>query len=107
VLLHVYPEADVPVVQLSINRTQTGRWQYPLEKKLRPLRDEIPFPVEGFDGGSMSTGNSGRRCSRCDQRTVITGRRRVCAVASSRMLRRTRDMYDLGKIRIYLGKSQL
>lgn len=40
VLLHVYPEADVPVVQLSIDRTQTGRWHYALAKKLRPLRDE-------------------------------------------------------------------
>lgn len=40
VLLHVYPEADVPVVQLSIDRTQTGRWHYALAEKLRPLRDE-------------------------------------------------------------------
>jgi len=40
VLLHVYPEADVPVVQLSIDRTQTGVWHYAVAKKLRPLRDQ-------------------------------------------------------------------
>ena len=40
VLLHVYPETDVPVVQLSIDRTKPGRWHYELAKKLRPLRDE-------------------------------------------------------------------
>jgi len=40
VLSHVFPEADVPVVQLSIDRRQTGRWHYELATKLRPLRDE-------------------------------------------------------------------
>ena len=40
VLLHVYPEADVPVVQLSLDRTMTGRWHFEVATKLRPLRDE-------------------------------------------------------------------
>jgi len=40
VLLHVFPKADVPVVQLSIDRTQTSRWHYEVATKLRPLRDE-------------------------------------------------------------------
>jgi 4,5-DOPA dioxygenase extradiol len=40
VLCHVFPEADVPVVQLSIDETQTARFHYELAKRLAPLRDE-------------------------------------------------------------------
>lgn len=40
VLVHVWPEADVPVVQLSLNRELTARQHYELAKALRPLRDE-------------------------------------------------------------------
>ena len=40
VLMHVCPQADVPVVQLSIDRRQPGSWHYALAKKLRTLRDE-------------------------------------------------------------------
>lgn len=40
VLGHVYPEADVPVVQLSINETETADWHYEIAKQLTPLRDE-------------------------------------------------------------------
>jgi 4,5-DOPA dioxygenase extradiol len=40
VLAHVWPEADVPIVQLSLNRDLDARDHYELAKKLRPLRDE-------------------------------------------------------------------
>lgn len=40
VLAHVWPEADVPVVQLSLDRTLDTRGHLDLAKRLRPLRDE-------------------------------------------------------------------
>lgn len=40
VLVHVWPDADVPVVQLSLNRALDARGHYELAKRLRPLRDE-------------------------------------------------------------------
>jgi 4,5-DOPA dioxygenase extradiol len=40
VLCHVFPEADVPVVQLSIDETRAPEFHYELAKKLQPLRDE-------------------------------------------------------------------
>jgi 4,5-DOPA dioxygenase extradiol len=40
VLCHVFPEANVPVVQLSIDETQSAGFHYQLAKHLRPLRDE-------------------------------------------------------------------
>jgi 4,5-DOPA dioxygenase extradiol len=40
VLCHVYPEADVPVVQLSVDETQPAEFHYELARRLEPLRDE-------------------------------------------------------------------
>ena len=40
VLLHVFPEADVPVVQLSIDRRLAPREHFELARRLRPLREE-------------------------------------------------------------------
>ena len=40
VLCHVYPNADVPIVQLSIDETQSPDFHYEIGRKLAPLRDE-------------------------------------------------------------------
>jgi 4,5-DOPA dioxygenase extradiol len=39
VLCHVFPDADIPVVQLSLDETREASWHYELAEKLRPLRD--------------------------------------------------------------------
>jgi 4,5-DOPA dioxygenase extradiol len=40
VLKHAYPEADIPVVQLSIDGTRPPRFHYETGRRLAPLRDE-------------------------------------------------------------------
>lgn len=40
VLLHMYPAADIPVVQLSLDATLAGSGHYSLAQRLQPLRDE-------------------------------------------------------------------
>ena len=40
VLCHVFPDADVPVIQLSIDETQPASFHYEVAKRLSILRDE-------------------------------------------------------------------
>jgi len=40
VLTHVFPNAEIPVVQLSIDETQPPQLHYELGKLLTPLREE-------------------------------------------------------------------
>jgi 4,5-DOPA dioxygenase extradiol len=43
VLVHVYPDADVPVVQLSLDGTRDPDWHWDLASLLAPLRDDGVF----------------------------------------------------------------
>ncbi|HEY1414275.1 MAG TPA: 4,5-DOPA dioxygenase extradiol [Caulobacteraceae bacterium] len=40
VLMHAYPGADIPVVQLSIDRTRPPDFHFEIGRRLKPLRDE-------------------------------------------------------------------
>lgn len=40
VLVAMYPGADIPVVQLSLDTTQSASFHYDIAKRLAPLRDE-------------------------------------------------------------------
>jgi 4,5-DOPA dioxygenase extradiol len=40
VLIAMYPRADIPVVQLSLDMTKAGQYHFDVGRALRPLRDE-------------------------------------------------------------------
>lgn len=40
IFCHVFPDADIPIAQLSIDKTKSSRWHYEFAKRLAPLRDE-------------------------------------------------------------------
>lgn len=40
VLVHTFPDANIPVVQLSIDETKEADWHYEIARQLAPLRDE-------------------------------------------------------------------
>ena len=53
---HMYPDADIPAVALSVNPSQTPIWHYQLGRALAPLRDEGVLVI-GSGGYSPNLGN--------------------------------------------------
>ncbi|WZZ44827.1 hypothetical protein YC2023_041086 [Brassica napus] len=48
-LMLMYPEADIPVCQLSVQSSQSGTYHYNMGKALAPLKDEaVPWAL-AFD----------------------------------------------------------
>jgi 4,5-DOPA dioxygenase extradiol len=39
-LVHLFPEADIPVIQMSLDYSQSPRWHYEFGEKLRKLREQ-------------------------------------------------------------------
>ncbi|MDQ3186813.1 MAG: 4,5-DOPA dioxygenase extradiol [Pseudomonadota bacterium] len=40
ILMHIFPHADIPVIQLSIDETREAAWHYDIARLLAPLREE-------------------------------------------------------------------
>ena len=40
VVKNMYPDADIPIIEMSMDYTQTPRWHYQLAKDLMPLREK-------------------------------------------------------------------
>jgi len=40
VMKHLYPQADIPIIQLSLDYTKKARYHYELAKELTPLRNQ-------------------------------------------------------------------
>jgi 4,5-DOPA dioxygenase extradiol len=58
VLVHMFPKADIPVAQLSLDAELSGQGHYALAHALRPLRDEGVL--------ILATGNIVHNLSACD-----------------------------------------
>jgi len=65
VLVKAFPHADIPVIQLGMDRTRDARFHYELGRALRPLRDEgvliaasgnVVHNLPAMDWGSPTAG---------------------------------------------------
>ena len=85
VLRHLLPEADVPVVQLSIDRTRPPAWHFEIGRRLRGLRDEGVLVAGSGDvvhnlraavwGGGAQPLDWAERFNRLVRDTIATGDR--------------------------------
>ena len=81
-LCHVFPEADVPVVQLSIDRTLDPMEHVAIGRALAPLRDEGVLVVGSgnivhnlglIDWSARGTGADWAQCFDSQTREILTG----------------------------------
>ncbi len=84
VLCHVFPDADVPIIQLSIDERRPASGHYDLAEKLWPLRDEgvlvagsgnIVHNLRAYDwgGGDIEPFESGLRFDHRARELIVSG----------------------------------
>jgi 4,5-DOPA dioxygenase extradiol len=77
VLSKMFPSADIPVVQLSIDMAQPARRHYEIGQRLRPLRDEGVLVL----GSGNVVHNLGGRARHQQQFAHVAGRRPADLIA--------------------------
>ena len=91
VLVHMFPHADVPVLQLSINAEKDFDWHLDLGARLSPLRDEgvlilgsgnVVHNLRLIDWHSPGAGTDWARRFDDDVRDIMTGEPSRLAAAS-------------------------
>ena len=86
VLVHLYPEADIPVIQLSIDARQPPRFHYDLGRRLAPLRDVGVLLL-----GSGNIVHNLRRMQRVDDAPAYDWAARFAAAVRTAVLTRDHD----------------
>lgn len=81
VLRHVYPNADIPVVQMSLDATQPLSYHYQLAKHLAPFRDEGLLVI-----GTGNIVHNLRKASRADAAAPFDWAVRFSEEVRSRLL---------------------
>jgi 4,5-DOPA dioxygenase extradiol len=80
VLIAMYPKADIPVIQLSLDTRQPASFHYDLAQKLAPLRDEgvlilgsgnLVHNLRLFDFGDPTPPDWASRCDEVIQKRII------------------------------------
>ena len=93
VLVHLYQQADIPVIQLSIDATQSPHFHYDLGRRLAPLRDAGVLLL-----GSGNIVHNLRRMQRADDAPPFDWASRFAAVVRTAVLARDHDsLINFGK----------
>ena len=91
--MHLYPQADIPVIQLSIDATQSPHFHYDLGRRLAPLRDAGVLLL-----GSGNIVHNLRRMQRIDDAPPFDWAARFASAARTAVLARDHDsLINFGK----------